>query len=641
MGLRVCRVWDCSDPWCFCALLQLFLHSNVCAASIPLRMLRVWSVSGDELAAFPAGDVSDVEALKHRMRKLCGIPVSIQAILHNHQRLEISQKLDVPMELQLVQESFHATAPVRDRRRLDLELIQYAATTGNDEVARRLLDAGADKDCIGSWQDGETVLIRSAAAGHVGMVQLLLERSASVDLSRSDGKTALICSCQNQYVEVSRLLLQARASSHKCDLEGMRPVHHAARQGCVETLTLLLQSDPCADLPSGREGNTPLIAACREAAHVPLQNRASLDMTALHHGADVNFHRSNDSTPLLDACRDGRVKAARLLQAGAYTDCCDSFGMTALHHAAQGGHPEMITALLKHGADVNFQSTRDDSTPLLFACRAGHAEAARILLQAGAYPDCCDSSGMTALDHATQEGHLEMITVLLKHGADKDFQSQSNGSTPLLTACRRGRVEAARLLLQAGASLDMTSLHQAAEERPLEMMSVLKKLGSDKFHRSKGSTPLLDACRNGRVKAARLLLQAGAYPDCCDSSGMTALHHAAQEGHLEMMTVLLKHGADKDFQSQKSGRTALLYALTEGHVEAARLLLQADANPGLCDVHGMMALDHAAQGGRSEIFHVEAARLLLQARANPDLRDAFGMPALCRAALAGEVGSVG
>ena len=375
-------------------------------------MLRVWSVSGAELA-FPAGDVTDVQALKNQIRQQWGIPVSIQAFLHSQHRLDLSQKLDAPMELQLVQESFHSTSP--NRRLLDLELIEYAATTGNYEVARRLLDAGADKDCRSGCQDGETVLIRSAAAGHVGIVRLLLGRSASVDLSRSDGKTALTCSCQNQFVEVSRLLLQAHASPYKLDSGTKTPLHHAARKGCVETVVLLLQFNAgCVDLSSGWR----------------------------------------TSTPLMDACREGHVEAARLLlRADANPGLCDAYGRTALHHAAHGG-----------------RSQSSGRTALLYALREGHVKATRLLLQAGACPDVCDASGMTPLHHAALGGCPEMITALLERGARKDFQSQKSGRTALHYALRQGHVEATRLLLQAGANpglsdaYGMTALHQLAGE---------------------------------------------------------------------------------------------------------------------------------------------------------------------------------
>ena len=78
---------------------------------VPPPMLRVWSVAGDELDAFEiaAGDVKDVQASKNRIREQCGIPVSVQAFVHSHRRLDVWQKLDVLMELQLIQESFHAT----------------------------------------------------------------------------------------------------------------------------------------------------------------------------------------------------------------------------------------------------------------------------------------------------------------------------------------------------------------------------------------------------------------------------------------------------------------------------------------------------------------------------------------------------
>lgn len=42
-----------------------------------------------------------------------------------------------------------------------------------------------------------------------------------------------------------------------------------------------------------------------------------------------------------------------LLEAGANVDCCDADQRTALRAAAWGGHDEIVTLLLKAGADVS------------------------------------------------------------------------------------------------------------------------------------------------------------------------------------------------------------------------------------------------------------------------------------------------
>ena len=88
-----------------------------------LRVCR--AVDGTELATFALGDVRDVGQLKEILRERCSIPVSVQTLLHDGHPLDDAQLLDLPMELQLVLESFHRRP---GQHRLDKELMDYAAT---------------------------------------------------------------------------------------------------------------------------------------------------------------------------------------------------------------------------------------------------------------------------------------------------------------------------------------------------------------------------------------------------------------------------------------------------------------------------------------------------------------------------------
>lgn len=55
--------------------------------------------------------------------------------------------------------------------------------------------------------------------------------------------------------------------------------------------------------------------------------------------------------------------------------------------------------------------------------------------------------------------------------------------------------------------------------------------------------------------------------------GYTALHLAAQEGHIEVVKLLVEKGADIDLESTERGRYAFYSACLQGHYDVANYLL--------------------------------------------------------------------
>jgi ankyrin repeat protein len=115
-----------------------------------------------------------------------------------------------------------------------------------------------------------------------------------------------------------------------------------------------------------------------------------------------------------------------------------------------------------------------------------------------------------------------------------------------------------------------------------------------------GFTPLTVAANYGRTEAVKALASLGANVNRAGENGCAPLFLAAHHGHLETVRALASLGAAVDVRSN-SGATPVFVAAQEGHLEVVRVLasLGADLNAGVHD--GTTPLCVAAGQGHSEV----------------------------------------
>ncbi|KAH6621147.1 hypothetical protein B0J18DRAFT_431690 [Chaetomium sp. MPI-SDFR-AT-0129] len=109
-----------------------------------------------------------------------------------------------------------------------------------------------------------------------------------------------------------------------------------------------------------------------------------------------------------------------LLDHGANVNAVDTAGRTLLTEAVRLNDVPTVTLLLERGADLELPA-RNGEKPLWIAARQGYEVLAQLLLQCNASVESLNPvAGTTALFEAVGGGHIELVKLLLRSGADVD-----------------------------------------------------------------------------------------------------------------------------------------------------------------------------------------------------------------------------
>ncbi|XP_048104358.1 caskin-1 isoform X2 [Alosa alosa] len=194
-------------------------------------------------------------------------------------------------------------------------------------------------------------------------------------------------------------------------------------------------------------------------------------------------------------------------------------------------------------------------------------------------------------------------------------------------------------LLQAVKTEDLTTA-----QRILQRPSKAKLLGPAKrlnvnFQDADGLAAIHYAALNGNMELISLLLENQAAVDIRDQKGMRPLHYAAWQGKTEPMKMLLKAGSSVNSQSEE-GQIPLHLSSQHGHYDGVvQLLLNSNMcaamlEPKASDPNGTTPLHLAAKNG-----HIDIIRLLIGAGIDINLQTKAGT-ALHEAALCGKTEAV-
>eukprot|EP00075_Anas_platyrhynchos_P034091 XP_027323344.1 ankyrin repeat and SOCS box protein 14 isoform X3 [Anas platyrhynchos] len=151
----------------------------------------------------------------------------------------------------------------------------------------------------------------------------------------------------------------------------------------------------------------------------------------LEYGADANVPKHSGHLPIHRAAYRGHFLALKNLVPVTNFDAIKESGISPIHSAAAGAHPQCLEFLLKSGFDANFMLDQrirkgyDDrrKSALYFAVSNGDICSAQLLLNAGALPN---QDPINCLQIALRMGNYELMNLLLRHGANVNYFCRVN-----------------------------------------------------------------------------------------------------------------------------------------------------------------------------------------------------------------------
>ncbi|CAK38721.1 uncharacterized protein An04g04570 [Aspergillus niger] len=333
-------------------------------------------------------DLGTFRPTRYPVRRICvrgGRTMLIQ------KRTAVEQDVIPPEMIQLLEE---LRLPMRYREPAALLMITKAGIRGGVW----LLLTQSDVRLEITDQNGQTPLSLAAENGQEDIVQMLLERGASVETKNSDSQTPLSLAAANGHERIVQMLLKKGATTETRSSKDQTPLSLAAENGHEKIVQMLLE-----------------VGAAIEARG-----------------------QWGERTPLSLAAANGHEGIVQILLArGAANKYSDQWLQMPLWKATENGHEGIVKMLLERCDDTENQDTWRWESLLSLATENGHEGIVKMLLER-----CDDTDNQNTwrwdslLSLATENGHGGIVNMLLERGA-KIKTTHPNGWEDIATWLQR------------------------------------------------------------------------------------------------------------------------------------------------------------------------------------------------------------
>ncbi len=254
--------------------------------------------------------------------------------------------------------------------------------------------------------------------------------------------------------------------------------------------------------------------ALNKCGETPLHDAVRANqIAAIDYLLDIGLGPNVSRTKGILSSTSRRHSLEDIVRARISSDVSFAPGVTPLHIAAHSGSGAALARLLESGADALMPVGISGRTAAHIVVEGGFPSLVDVLVTHSVPMDIYDSRGYLPLHVAALNGREDVLGAVLKsEGLDINAPTANEKATPLYLSARNGRQRAAELLLDLGADVTIP------EEKT-------------------GSTPLHAAVRFCKPLVP-LLLAKGSDPFSRSHTGKTALDFSLQRLHSDVPTTL-------------------------------------------------------------------------------------------------------
>ena len=439
---------------------------------------------------------------------------------------------------------------------------------------------------------------------------ILINRGANVNVCDENGASALMWAAFKSDILMVKLLV-----THGADVK---------KKGLIyldDSSSLYYGSPFCA---ASAEGKLDVVRFLHEECRIPIDDR-ELQSKEL---------KENGRTALQWAC--SQTKPFGISEFSFSNNLEDDFAKK---------NTDVIRYLLQENADINFNKTIDQNTPLLLSLSSNKTDVSKILIEDSADVRIKNSDGNTALHLAVMKSNLRIIFDIVRRHFAIDVNLQNNdGNTPALLCVKDSisddwtKVICLRLLYTLGSSFEIKNRNNESvkslarrycdssalfkyvnspvydysvlylQNRIDEIYSYIKSENYCSNQKYIYSYTLLNiAAELDNSEVIEILLTKGDSIDASGASGMTALMSAAQRCCLDAIKTLINHGAKVNVKANDnqdnihSGKSALHFAAENGCLISAKYLIEHGANINELTNDKWSPIMLAAESGNSKL----------------------------------------